>query len=101
MDEGQGFADGDVRKWCEKVSGTSFERFFKDYVDGTEELPFTKVLRKIGLIAKPRKRKVTKDKDNKKQSRRRRPPTWQVTLAKNATRRALRLRKDMTKRTAD
>ena len=95
-DEGQGFADGDVRKWCEKVAGTNLERFFKDYVDGTEELPLTKVLSKIGLVAKPIQRKPRKDDKNP----RRRPPSWRVTIDDGASKRARRLRAAMAKRIA-
>jgi len=98
MDDGRGFADGDVRKFCEKVAGTSFKQFFKDYVDGTKELPFTKELSKIGLIAKPANRRPAKD--NKRPGRRR-PPTWRVSFADKASKRARRLRADMTRRIKD
>ncbi len=94
LDEGRGFDDGDVQGWCEKVAGTSFKKFFKDYVDGTKELPFTKELSKIGLIAKPVERKPTKN----KRSGRRRPPSWRVGFDDKASKRALRLRADMTRR---
>jgi predicted metalloprotease with PDZ domain len=98
MDQNQGFADGDVRKWCEKVAGTSFKGFFKDYVDGTEELPFTKELSKIGLIAKPVERRPTR---TNRRPGRQRPPSWRVEIDTKASKRALRLRSEMTRRIKD
>jgi len=97
-DTGKGFADGEVRRWCERVSGTSFAQFFADYVDGTVELPFTEELGRIGLIARPADSKPTKDGES---PGRRRPPPWRVRLDDTAGERAVRLRTDMTRRIKD
>lgn len=104
QDQGRGFADGDVRRWCEMVAGASFAQFFRDYIDGTKELPLTKELSKIGLVAKPVEHRPGKEKPKRhRQDRRprRRPPTWRVDLDSQASKRALRLRADMTRRIKD
>ncbi len=87
---GKGFADGDVQKWCEKVSGRQFDEFFAKYINGTEELPYVETLAKIGLTVTDPNAPTTSDK-KKKRSRR-----WKLTIDKTASKRAKKIRATMT-----
>jgi predicted metalloprotease with PDZ domain len=87
-ESGRGFADGDVRQWCEKVGKRSFEDFFAGYVEGTEELPFEVTLEKVGL-------QVTAPQSAGDEAERRRG-RWKIEIAGEPTERALRIRRSMT-----
>lgn len=88
-ESGRGFADGDVRKWCEKISGRSFGEFFADYVDGTEELPYESTLAKIGVIVTP-----PRPVDGNAKRRRGR---WLVDIDDEPSDRSTRIRQAMTR----
>ncbi|MHC5063110.1 MAG: M61 family metallopeptidase [Planctomycetota bacterium] len=88
MASGQGFADGDVRRICEELGGRSFGEFFASYVEGTEELPFTETLAKIGISASPR---MIRQDDGSE-----RPGRWRVDYIKDASETALAMRRAMT-----
>jgi predicted metalloprotease with PDZ domain len=103
VETGRGFEDGDVRRHCEEVAGRSFERFFADYVDGTEELPFRETLAKIGLrlsTLAAEAEDVAGEPESRPTSRRR-PRGRELVLGfdPEAGERAVRLRKGMTART--
>ncbi|MFT5289142.1 MAG: putative metalloprotease with PDZ domain [Planctomycetota bacterium] len=46
---GPGFSSADLLGLVDELSGESFEQFFRDYVFGTEELPFEQSLLAVGL----------------------------------------------------
>jgi predicted metalloprotease with PDZ domain len=48
---GVGFAEDDILRTTERISGRSFERWFDAYVYGTRDLPVLETLRKAGLDA--------------------------------------------------
>ena len=87
MESGRGFADGDFRRWCEEVSGRSFEAFFADYVDGTAELPFVETLAKIGVVATPPQPVPGKPE--------RRRGRWRIGLTSDADDRGAQIRRAM------
>ena len=98
METGRGFADGDVRKWCEKVAGRSFEDFFAQYVDGTEELPFVETLTKVGLrVTAPRPSKAAEEGQAETPAEKRARGRWKIEIDKRAPRGAVKMRKAMTK----
>src|SRR5258708_6798147 len=48
--EGKYYRDSlDIRLTAEKIAGASFEEFFRQYVSGTDPLPYEQVLAKAGL----------------------------------------------------
>ena len=81
--EGRGFAEGDVRRTCEAVSGADFGDFFARYVDGTDELPYAEVLAKIGLT-------VTAPGDSKRRR-------WTLRFDPEAPQSAVRMREHITR----
>ncbi len=81
--EGRGFAEGDVRRTCEAVSGADFGDFFARYVDGTDELPYAEVLAKIGLP-------VTAPGDSKRRR-------WTLRFDPEAPQSAVRMREHITR----
>lgn len=97
MREGKGFADGDVQKTCEAVSGRKFDEFFAKYVDGVEELPFRESLAKIGVaLEETGPRPDPASRPTSTQSRRR-TPSYLVRIDPKANDRAKRLRAGMVK----
>jgi predicted metalloprotease with PDZ domain len=112
VEQGRGFEDGDVRKWCEKVAGRSFERFFADYVDGVAELPFRETLRKIAIDverlappppppdsrpeSQPESRPTSQPTSVPQSQPRRRAATWVLKL-RDAPERGVRIRESMTR----
>ncbi len=89
MSENSGFADGDLRRICEELAGRSFESFFAKYVDGTDELPFSETLAKIGIAAAP---KMIRREDGSES-----PGRWRVDFLREAPAAALAMRKAMVK----
>jgi predicted metalloprotease with PDZ domain len=87
MEQGRGFADGDVRRLCEAIAGRDLGDFFAKYVDGIEELPFTDTLAKIGISAEP---KILRDADGNERLGR-----WRVDYIPDASERALAMRAAM------
>ncbi len=92
MESNSGFADGDLQKWCEEISGRSFEEFFVNHVEGTQELPFTEVLAKVGIHATPAE--TSTDEDSR---RRRSRGRWKLSFQKDASKRAVEIREDITR----
>jgi predicted metalloprotease with PDZ domain len=46
---GRGYEERDILETVNAVSGSDFADFFKKYVQGTEELPYSETLAKVGL----------------------------------------------------
>lgn len=51
-ERGRGIERGDVVRLAEAAAGSSLARFFRDFVDGTRELPLDRALRVVGLRVK-------------------------------------------------
>jgi predicted metalloprotease with PDZ domain len=66
--EGRGFPEGEFKRACERIAG-SLDRFFADYIDGVEEIPWGRFLGHAGCEL----RHETKKPDEGEEKRAHRP----------------------------
>jgi predicted metalloprotease with PDZ domain len=90
-------SNASIQAACEAVAGGKLDGFFNRFVTGTEELPLTATLARVGLVAAPVSTGEGDAPVNPRMPKPRpRPPRWRVTLDPQATEQTQQLRAAMT-----